>query len=362
MFYTFLVPLSASYPVFNVFKYLSVRSVGALLTALLIGLFTGMPLIRFLKSKEKKGQPIRLDGPASHLAKTGTTTMGGILILGSTIASVLLWCDLKNGFISLSLAVFIAFGIIGAYDDWIKLTTRRPDGMKARWKLFFQSVVSLATAWIVSKMTPPELYLGVTIPFFKNLVIYLGWGYFLWSICVIAGTSNAVNLTDGLDGLAIMPAIYVAGSLAFISYLVGNAKFSNYLYIHSIPKAGELTVFLAALVGGSLAFLWYNAPPAKVFMGDTGSLSIGGILGAVAMMVHHELVLSIVGGLFVIEAVSVILQVLVFRLGHGRRIFLMAPIHHHFEQKGWAEPTITIRFWILSFILALIGLSTLKLR
>ncbi|MDR1208321.1 MAG: phospho-N-acetylmuramoyl-pentapeptide-transferase [Holosporales bacterium] len=362
MFYTFLVPLSSSYPLFNIFKYLSVRSIGALLTALIIGLFCGMPLIRFLKRHEKNGQPIRTDGPASHFSKSGTTTMGGILILGATIISTLLWCDLKNEFILLSIFVLLAFGCIGGYDDWKKLSTGKPNGLKARWKLALQSGVSLVIVGIISEMTPPELHFSVTIPFFKNLIVYLGWGYFIWGICVIAGASNAVNLTDGLDGLAIMPAIYVAGSFALISYLVGNAKFANYLYIHSVPKAGELTVFLAALVGGSLAFLWFNAPPAKVFMGDTGSLAIGGILGAVSMMVHHELVLTIVGGLFVMEAVSVILQVMFFRFGNGKRIFLMAPIHHHFEQKGWAEPTITVRFWIVSFILALLGLSTLKLR
>ncbi|MDR1597503.1 MAG: phospho-N-acetylmuramoyl-pentapeptide-transferase [Holosporales bacterium] len=321
-----------------------------------------MPIIRFLKKKQKQGQPIRTCGPETHASKSGTTTMGGLIILGATITSALLWCDLKNEYVWLSIFVLLSFGTIGAYDDWRKLATGKADGLKARWKFLSQALCSLVVVGAVSKLTPTELYLGVTIPFFKNLVVYLGWAYFIWGIVVIAGTSNAVNLTDGLDGLAIMPAIYVAGSFAFISYLVGHAKFANYLYIHSVPGVGELTVFLAALVGGSLGFLWYNAPPAKIFMGDTGSLSIGAVLGAVSLMTHHELVLSIVGGLFVVETVSVILQVLFFKFGHGKRIFLMAPIHHHFEKKGWAESTITIRFWILSFVLALIGLSTLKLR
>lgn len=362
MFYTILFPLSSFCSWFNVFKYLTVRSVGALLTALFIGLLWGAPFIRFLKKKQRNGQPIRLDGPKSHLAKTGTPTMGGILILGSTLASVLLWSDLFNPFNLLSIFIMLTFGAIGAYDDWIKLSTGQSNGLKSRWKFSVQVFLSLIITAIILKLTPIELYKSITIPFFKNFTIYLGEFYFIWGICVIAGTSNAVNLTDGLDGLAIMPSIYVAGSFALISYLVGHIQFSNYLYIYYIPQVGELTVFLAALVGGSLGFLWFNAPPAKIFMGDTGSLSIGAILGSIAMMTHHELVLCIVGGLFVIESISVILQVLVFKLGHGKRIFLMAPIHHHFEKKGWPESTITIRFWIISIILALIGLCTLKLR
>ncbi|MDR2464283.1 MAG: phospho-N-acetylmuramoyl-pentapeptide-transferase [Holosporales bacterium] len=362
MFYTFLYPLSAYYSYFNVFKYLSVRSIGALLTALCIGLFIGDKFISFLKHKQQNGQPIRLYVTESHLSKTGTPTMGGLLILLSTIISVILWCDLANAFVLLSIFVLISFGAIGAYDDWIKISTGCPNGLKSRLKFAMQVILSLIVGFIVSKLTPSELYLSITIPFFKNFVIYLGFLYFVWSILVITGSSNAVNLTDGLDGLAIMPAIYVAGSFAFISYLVGHTQFSNYLYIHYIPKAGELTVLLAALVGGSLGFLWFNAPPAKIFMGDTGSLAIGAVLGSTAMITHHELVLCIVGGLFVVEAISVIIQVLVFKVGNGRRVFLMAPIHHHFEKKGWPESTITIRFWILSVVLAIIGLSTLKFR
>jgi phospho-N-acetylmuramoyl-pentapeptide-transferase len=335
---------------------------GALLTALLIGLFFGNKLILFLKNKQKNGQPIRSYAPTNHLSKIGTPTMGGLLILLSTIISAALWCDLTNAFVLLSIFVLISFGTIGAYDDWMKISTGQPNGLKPRCKFTIQVVLSLITGWVVSKLTPPELYLSITVPFFKNFVINLGFLYFIWSIFVIAGSSNAVNLTDGLDGLAIMPAIYVAGSFAFISYIVGHVQFSNYLYIHYIPKAGELTVLLSAIVGGSLGFLWFNAPPAKIFMGDTGSLAIGAVLGSSAMITHHELVLCIVGGLFVIETVSVIIQVLVFKIGHGKRVFLMAPIHHHFEKKGWPESTITIRFWILSVVLVIIGLSTLKLR
>lgn len=288
--------------------------------------------------------------------------MGGVLILGATLVSALLWCDLLNPFVHLAVFVMLAFGAIGAYDDWKKLSEGRSAGLPARWKFLLQGGVALIVTALILRLTPPELYAQITIPFFKNLLVPLGWGYFLWGILVIAGTSNAVNLTDGLDGLAIMPSIYVAGSFALISYLVGHVQFSNYLYIHHIPQAGELTVFLAALVGGSLGFLWFNAPPAKVFMGDTGSLSMGAVLGSIAMMTHHELVLAISGGLFVIETLSVIIQVSVFRLSHGKRVFLMTPIHHHFEKKGWPESTVTIRFWILSLVLALIGLTTLKLR
>lgn len=362
MFYNLFYPLAAHCSLFHVFKYLTVRSVGALLTALLLSLLWGGPLIRTLHQRQKKGQPIRTDGPQTHLAKAGTPTMGGVLILGTTLASSLLWCDLANPFVGLSLLMMLAFGGIGAYDDWKKLSTGKTAGLPARWKFLLQGGAALIVTAGILHLTPPELYGRISIPFFKNLLVPLGAAYFAWGVLVIAGASNAVNLTDGLDGLAIMPSIYVAGSFALISYLVGHAQFSNYLYIHFIPGAGELTVFLAALVGGSLGFLWFNAPPAKVFMGDTGSLSIGAVLGTVSMMVHHELVLCITGGLFVLETLSVIIQILFFRITHGRRIFLMTPIHHHFEKKGWPESVITIRFWILSLVLALIGLTTLKLR
>jgi phospho-N-acetylmuramoyl-pentapeptide-transferase len=363
MFYNLLYPLSNYFQWFNVFKYLTVRTSGAILTSLFIVLFFGSAVINFLKKKQKNGQPIREYGPQSHFSKAGTPTMGGILILSSTLFSVFLWADLTNFFILLASFVLISFGCIGAYDDWKKLSTGKSNGMKSRWKFATQSLISIIVTFCILKLTPSELYCKVTIPFFKNLVIYIGFIYFIWGICVITGTSNAVNLTDGLDGLAIVPVIYVSVSFLLISYLVGHANFSKYLYVHYVPNVGELTVFLGAMIGGCLGFLWFNAPPAKIFMGDSGSLSIGAVLGSVAMMVHQELVLCIVGGLFVLEAVSVILQVFVFKFTKGKkRLFLMAPIHHHFEKKGWPESTITIRFWIIATILALLGLTTLKLR
>lgn len=362
MIYALANPLSTLFTSCNVLKYLTVRSFGALLTSLFLSLWLGDRVISWLKERQGSGQPIRAEGPQQHLAKKGTPTMGGLLILGTTLAGVLLWSDLTNPFVHLSLLVMLSFGAIGGYDDWIKLSTGRSNGLRSRWKMVLQSGLSILATVLILRLTPPELAQKVTIPFFKHITVSLGYIYFLWGICVIAGSSNAVNLTDGLDGLAIMPSIYVAGTFALISYLVGHAQFSHYLYIPYIPKTGELMIFLSALVGGSLGFLWFNAPPAKIFMGDTGSLSIGAVLGAIAMMTHHELVLFIAGGLFVAETVSVMIQVVVFRLGHGRRVFLMAPIHHHFEKKGWPESTVTIRFWILSLVLALIGLSTLKLR
>lgn len=354
--------LAAHYPALHVFHYLTVRTGCALLTALAVGLVLGPSFILFLKKRQHAGQPIRTCGPQSHLAKAGTPTMGGFLILSASVGSTLFWAELGNPFIQLALATFISFGALGAYDDWQKLSQGNAAGLSARYKFGIQVALSLAITAVVIHFTPSELHTGVTIPCCKNCVVYLGWAYLLWGVCVIAGTSNAVNLTDGLDGLAIVPSMQVASCFIIISYLVGHAHFADYLYIHHIPQAGELTVFLGALIGGGLAFLWFNAPPAKVFMGDTGSLSIGATLGAVALMTHHELVLAIVGGLFVIEAVSVIIQVLVFRLDHGKRVFLMAPFHHHLEKAGWPEPTITIRFWIVSTVLALIGLSTLKFR
>lgn len=362
MIYWLAAPLSSIFSWCNVLRYLTVRSFGALLTALFLSLLLGDRVIRWLKGHQGTGQPIRQDGPSTHLSKTGTPTMGGVLILGTTLVGTLCWCDLTNPFVMISLFVMSSFGAIGLYDDWLKLSTGLSNGMKSRWKFSLQCCCSLVTTFFILQFTPEEVFQRVPIPFCKTLMLSLGAAYFLWGVLVIAGASNAVNLTDGLDGLAIMPSIYVAGTFALISYLVGHAQFSNYLYIHYIPKAGELMVFLSALVGGSLGFLWFNAPPARIFMGDTGSLSIGAVLGSVAMMTHHEFVLSIAGGLFVVEAVSVMLQVTAFRWGHGKRIFLMAPIHHHFEKLGWPEPTITIRFWIVSIVLALIGLSTLKFR
>lgn len=362
MLYHLLVPLAESFTPFNVFRYITFRSGGAMLTALLISFVIGPWLIRLLRSKQHGGQPIRIDGPESHLlTKRGTPTMGGFLILLALVGSTLLWADLANGFLWVALMVTISYGAIGFLDDYRKVVHRNSRGLPGRAKLFLQVIIAASAALLITQLTPLALQDQLAVPFFKNLLINLGWAYMLLAIGVIVGTSNAVNLTDGLDGLAIVPAMIAAGVFALVAYLVGNAVFANYLQIHLVPGTGELAVFCGALIGAGLGFLWFNAPPARVFMGDTGSLSLGGALGVIAVSTKHELVLAIVGGLFVLETVSVIVQVVSFKLT-GKRVFRMAPLHHHFEKKGWAEPTIVIRFWIIASILALIGLSTLKLR
>jgi phospho-N-acetylmuramoyl-pentapeptide-transferase len=332
------------------------------ITALLISFWLGPRLIRWLRAKQREGQPIRTDGPESHLlTKKGTPTMGGVLILLALAIATLLWADLANPFVWVALIVTLGYGGIGFCDDYLKLTRRSSGGLPGRLKLLGQGAIGLIAAFIIMQFTEPRLATNLAVPFFKEFMIPLGLLFPLWGALVIVGSSNAVNLTDGLDGLAIVPVMITAGCFALIAYLAGNAIFSNYLGIPNVPGSGELAVFCGAIVGASLGFLWFNAPPAMVFMGDTGSLSTGGALGAVAVAVKHELVLAIVGGLFVLEAVSVIVQVASFKLT-GRRVFRMAPLHHHFEKKGWAEPTIVIRFWIIASILALVGLSTLKLR
>ena len=362
MLFNLLVPLADDIGVFNLFRYLTFRSGGAVLTALLVSFALGGPVIRWLKSKQREGQPIRTDGPESHLiTKKGTPTMGGVLILLAVTISTLLWADLTNGFVWIVLGVTIGFGLIGFGDDFLKLTRRSHRGLSGRMKLAAQIVIGFAASILVVWMTPEPLDTSLAVPFFKNLLIDLGWFFLPMATFVIVGASNAVNLTDGLDGLAIVPVMIAAGCFALISYLVGNAVFADYLQIHFVPGSGELAVFCGALVGASLGFLWFNAPPAMVFMGDTGSLSCGGALGAISVVAKHELVLAIVGGLFVLETVSVIVQVASFKLT-GKRVFRMAPLHHHFEKKGWQEPTIVIRFWIIASILALAGLATLKLR
>lgn len=362
MFFNFLYPFAPNFPLFNVFKYLSFRTVGAVLTALLISFMLGSPFIEWLKKKQGEGQPIRLDGPESHLVtKKGTPTMGGALILFSLFLSTLLWSNLLNPYVWIVIGVTFGYGLIGMYDDYLKLTKRDTKGLSGKLKLFFQSGIALAATYAIYTLGKPEYASTLTFPFFKDLLLDLGGFYFVFALCVIVGSSNAVNLTDGLDGLAIVPVMIASFCFALISYLVGNAVFSGYLQLHHVVDAGELSVFCGALIGAGLGFLWYNAPPAKVFMGDTGSLAVGGALGTIALIVKHELVLFIIGGLFVIEAISVILQVGYYKLTK-KRIFLMAPIHHHFEKKGWAESTIVVRFWIIASILALIGLSTLKLR
>ncbi len=319
-------------------------------------------IIAWLRRVQKEGQPIREDGPESHLvAKAGTPTMGGVLILLAISISTLLWADLTNGYVWAILIITVGFGLIGFTDDYLKLTHRSSKGLSGRIKLLAQILISLAaTLWIMD-ISPNTMSQHLAVPFFKDLLLNLGWFFVGVAIFVMVGASNAVNLTDGLDGLAIVPVMIAAACFGFIAYLVGNAVFANYLQIHFVPGTGELAVFCASLVGASLGFLWFNAPPAMVFMGDTGSLSCGGALGGIAVITKHELVLAIIGGVFVLETVSVIVQVASFKLT-GRRVFRMAPLHHHFEKKGWHEPTIVIRFWIIASILALAGLATLKLR
>ena len=357
-----LLPLAGEYQIFNLFRYITFRSGGAMLTSLILALMFGDAFIRWLKSHQAEGQPIRSDGPESHiLTKAGTPTMGGLLILACFILSTLLWVPLKNPYLWPVLLVSASYGAIGAVDDWLKLKKRSSDGMSGRQKLLFQVVAAFLASLILIQLSPEALRYGVALPFVKDTLLYLGIFYVPFAILVIVGASNAVNLTDGLDGLAIVPVMIVATCFALIAYLSGNINFSNYLQIHYVPGTGDLATLCGALIGAGLGFLWFNAPPAKVFMGDTGSLALGGALGAVSVATRHELVLAIAGGLFVVETVSVILQVASFKLT-GKRIFLMAPLHHHFEKKGWAESTIVIRFWIISVILALISLSTLKLR
>ncbi|MFN8923929.1 MAG: phospho-N-acetylmuramoyl-pentapeptide-transferase [Rhodospirillales bacterium] len=346
---------------FNLFRYITFRTGGAVMTALLIGFVIGPRLIAWLKRKQGEGQPIRADGPETHLKKKGTPTMGGLMILIAAIVSTLLWGDVTNPYLWIVLFVTAGFGLIGFGDDYLKLTKRNPKGLSGRLKLVGQVVIaSVAAIWIMS-ITREPVATGLAVPFFKDYLGQLGLLFIPFAAFVMVGSSNAVNLTDGLDGLAIVPVMIAAGVFGLIAYLVGNVIFANYLQLHHVPGSGELAVFLGALIGAGLGFLWFNAPPAMVFMGDVGSLSMGGALGAVAVITKHEIVLAIVGGLFVLETVSVIVQVASYKLT-GKRVFRMAPLHHHFEKRGWAEPTVVIRFWIIAVILALVGLSTLKLR
>ena len=362
MFPYFLVPLADKSAVFNVFRYITFRAGGAIMTALMIAFVIGPSLIAWLRLKQGKGQPIREDGPQRHiLEKQGTPTMGGFMILISSVIATLLWADLTDAYVWIVLFVTLCFGALGFSDDYEKVTKRSSAGISGRMKLLVQFIVALIAGYAVMKLESPDLAGSVAVPFFKTFLIPLGAGFLLFAALVIVGASNAVNLTDGLDGLAIVPVMIAALAFALIAYLVGNIKFADYLQLHYVAGTGELAVFLAALVGGGLGFLWYNAPPAMVFMGDTGSLALGGALGSVAVAIKHEIVLAIIGGLFVMEAVSVIVQVASFKLT-GKRVFKMAPIHHHFEQLGWKESTVVIRFWIISVVLALIGVATLKLR
>jgi len=358
MLYNLFAPMAVDHAFFNLFRYLTFRTGGAVLTALIVAFIFGPMIIRWLKSKQKKGQPIRDDGPQSHIiTKQGTPTMGGFLILLSLGISTLLWADLSNDYVWVALFVTMGFGIIGFLDDYMKVTRGSSAGVSGKLKLLAEVAIAVGAAWWVADMSSPTL----ALPFFKDMLIDLGGFYLVFAAIVIVGAGNAVNLTDGLDGLAIMPVIIAASAFGLISYLVGNAVYSEYLGITRVVGSGELAVFCGALIGAGLGFLWYNAPPAMVFMGDTGSLSLGGALGTIAVITKHEIVLAIIGGLFVLETVSVIVQVASYKLT-GKRVFRMAPLHHHYEQKGWAEPTIVIRFWIIALVLALIGLATLKLR
>ena len=346
---------------FNLFRYITFRAGAAFATALVFGFIFGQPLIDLLRRRQGKGQPIRDDGPEGHFAKRGTPTMGGLLILSALVFSTLLWARLDNPYVWITLLVTLAFGLIGFADDYAKVTKQNTKGVSGRVRMGLGLLIAALAAFSAASFHPDPLTNQLALPLFKDALVNLGWFFVPFGMIVIVGAANAVNLTDGLDGLAIMPVMIAAATLGAIAYVVGNFNFTEYLGVHFVPGTGELLIFTAALVGGGLGFLWYNAPPAAVFMGDTGSLALGGALGAIAVCTKHEIVLAIVGGLFVVEALSVIIQVAYFKRT-GRRVFLMAPIHHHFEKKGWAEPQIVIRFWIISLILALIGLATLKVR
>jgi len=353
--------MQGQYHAFRVFQYLTFRSILASLTALLVGLFCGPLMIRWLRSLQL-GQVVRDDGPQSHLSKAGTPTMGGVLILLAITVSSLLWGDLRQPALWLVLMVTIGFGAIGWVDDYRKVVRKNSKGLPARWKYFWQSVIAIIAIFILYWSDSIPLHTELTIPFFKNWIISLGALFPVLAYFVIVGSSNAVNLTDGLDGLAIVPIVMVAGALGVFAYASSNAVYAHYLAITFVPNTGELTIFCSAIVGAGLGFLWYNTYPAQVFMGDVGSLALGAALGMVAIIVRQELVLMIMGGLFVLETVSVILQVVYFKYTGGKRLFRMAPLHHHFELKGWSEPKVIVRFWIMTVVFVLCGLATLKLR
>ncbi|MGR3521801.1 MAG: phospho-N-acetylmuramoyl-pentapeptide-transferase [Paracoccus sp. (in: a-proteobacteria)] len=356
-----LSSLSEGGDLFNLFRYITFRAGAAFFTALIFGFIFGPPLINYLRRTQKKGQPIRDDGPETHLIKAGTPTMGGLLILSALFVSTLLWARLDNGYVWIMLTVTAGYAVIGFADDYSKISKMNTKGVPGRVRIALGLALAfVASAWAMW-LHPAGLSGQLALPVFKDTLINLGVFFIPFGMLVIVGAANAVNLTDGLDGLAIMPVMIAAGTLGVIAYTVGRADFTEYLGVYHVPGSGEILIFVAALIGGGLGFLWYNAPPAAVFMGDTGSLALGGALGAIAVVTKHEIVLAVVGGLFVVEALSVIIQVLYFKRT-GKRVFLMAPIHHHFEKLGWKEPQIVIRFWIIALVLALIGLATLKLR
>jgi phospho-N-acetylmuramoyl-pentapeptide-transferase len=357
-----LAELQGSVPAVNVFRYITFRTGGAIITALLFVFMFGPAIIAMLRLKQGKGQPIRTDGPQSHLlTKKGTPTMGGLMIFSGLMVATLLWGNLSNPYVWVVLFVTIGFGLIGFYDDYLKVTKQTHNGLSGRTRLAIEALIAGTAAVVIMHVGRDPLSSSLAFPFFKDLLLDLGWFFVILGAFVIVGAGNAVNLTDGLDGLAIVPVMVAAASFGMISYLSGNVLFADYLQIHYVAGVGELAVICGAIIGAGIGFLWFNAPPAQIFMGDTGSLALGGLLGTIAVATKHEIVLAVIGGLFVLEAVSVIVQVASFKLT-GKRVFKMAPIHHHFEQKGWTEPQIVIRFWIIAVVLALIGLSTLKLR
>ena len=345
----------------NVFKYITFRTGGAIFTALLFVMLFGPGIIDLLRVRQGKGQPIRSDGPQTHLSKVGTPTMGGLMILAGVLVATLLWSNLSNMYVWTVLLVTLGYGAIGFYDDYLKITKRTTSGFSSKVRVSLEVALAGIATYVIVTIGSPGFSDALTIPFFKNVLIDLGPFFVLFGTLVIVGAGNAVNLTDGLDGLAIVPVMIVAATFGLIAYLSGRVDFAKYLQIHYVAGAGELAIICGALIGAGLGFLWFNAPPAMIFMGDTGSLALGGALGAIAVAIKHEIVLAIVGGLFVLETMSVIIQVVSFKLT-GKRVFRMAPLHHHFEQKGWKESTVVVRFWIISVILALIGLATLKLR
>ena len=356
-----LVQFSDQIGALNVFRYISFRAVGATVTAMLIVFLFGPMIIDELRVRQGKGQPIREDGPKSHLSKRGTPTMGGLMILSAVLVATLLWANWRNYYVWLVLGVMMSYGAIGFYDDFLKVTKRSAAGFSGKMRLGLEIVVAAIATYVFMQIAPPNIADTVAIPFFKNVQFDLGPFFILFGIVVIAGAGNAVNLTDGLDGLAIVPVMIVAATFGIFAYVIGRVDFTRYLQLSYVPGTGELTIICGALIGAGLGFLWFNAPPAMIFMGDTGSLALGGALGAMAIATKHEIQLAIAGGLFVLEALSVIIQVVSFKTT-GKRVFRMAPLHHHFEQKGWQEATVVVRFWIISVVLSLIALTTLKLR
>ncbi|MBB2971119.1 phospho-N-acetylmuramoyl-pentapeptide-transferase [Mesorhizobium sp. RMAD-H1] len=358
---TLLTYFSEHVTLFNVFRYITFRTGGALITSALLVFLFGPMIINSLRIRQGRGQPIRADGPQTHFKKAGTPTMGGLMILSGILGSSFLWANLSSVYVWVVLLVSVGFGAIGFYDDYLKVTKQSDKGFSGKARLGIEFLIAAIAAWFIMRAGQEPFSSSLTFPFLKQFVLNLGIFFIPFAAFVMVGAGNAVNLTDGLDGLAIVPVMVAAASFGFIAYLSGNAIFADYLQIHFVPGTGELSVVLGAVIGAGLGFLWFNAPPAAIFMGDTGSLALGGMLGAVAVATKHEIVLAIIGGLFVVEALSVIIQVASFKMT-GKRVFLMAPIHHHFEKKGWTESQVVIRFWIVAIILALIGMSTLKLR